>query len=331
MEKAVGRKIAVTIGRGRLAAGLADHLRGAGREVVLFSRRADGEFRDVSALKRANGLEKFGAVLHLAWSTVPLVAEENPGIEERQDFPFVCALIAAAAQSAHAPKLVFFSTAAVYGDTGADAATEESPCRPLGRYAAAKLAAEALFASSANACVLRITNVFGAGCPLTRPQGIIPVLQHAARHGEEVRIWGDGSAVKDYIAADDLHRAVKAVFASNLRGVFNVSSGGFSFGQRTCDACRGGSGPTHQAPACCSLAAGREHRPHLIGTTSPCHRMESLAPSARGDEGAYALSVLLRPELGPAFGGRLPRPLTRDQLPKDKAQTKVVPAAEMRS
>jgi len=306
MEKAVGRKIAVTIGRGRLAAGLADHLRGAGHEVVLFSRRADGEFRDVSALKRANGLEKFGAVLHLAWSTVPLVAEENPGIEERQDFPFVCALIAAAAQSAHAPKLVFFSTAA-------------------------KLAAEALFASSANACVLRITNVFGAGCPLTRPQGIIPVLQHAARHGEEVRIWGDGSAVKDYIAADDLHRAVKAVFASNLRGVFNVSSGGFSFGQRTCDACRGGSGPTHQAPACCSLPVGREHRPHLIGTTSPCHRMESLAPSARGDEGAYALSVLLRPELGPAFGGRLPRPLTRDQLPEDKAQTKVVPAAEMRS
>ena len=218
-------RIAVTGGRGRLAEGLADQLYGAGHEAVLFSRSADGKFRDVSELKRADGLEMFDAVLHLAWSTVPILAEENPGIEERQDFPFARALVAAALQNARSPKLVFFSTAAVYGNTGDDAATEETPCRPLGRYAAGKLAAEKLFASSANACVLRITNVFGAGCPLTRPQGIIPVLHHAARHGGEVQIWGDGSAVKDYLAAPDLHRAVEAVLAADLRGVFNVSSG----------------------------------------------------------------------------------------------------------
>ena len=204
---------------------MAGHLRGAGHEVVFFSRRADGESGNLSALECAHNLDGFDAVLHLGWSTVPLVAEENPGIEEKQDFPFARALVAAAGESARSPKLVFFSTAAVYGDTGANAATEESPCHPLGRYAAGKLAVEKFFAPSANACVLRITNVFGAGCPLTRPQGIIPVLQHAARHGGEVQIWGDGSAVKDYLAAADLHRAVEAVLASDLRGVFNVSSG----------------------------------------------------------------------------------------------------------
>ena len=225
MEKTNRKRIAITGGRGRLAPGLAALLREAGHDAVLFSRNSDGSFRDASLLAHPEELCLFDAVLHLGWSTVPLVAEENPGIEEEQDFPFVRALVAATGGSARSPKLVFFSTAAVYGNTGDDAATEETPCRPLGRYAAGKLAAEKLFASSANACVLRITNVFGAGCPLTRPQGIIPVLHHAARHGGEVQIWGDGSAVKDYLAAADLHRAVEAVLAADLRGVFNVSSG----------------------------------------------------------------------------------------------------------
>ena len=224
MEKTNRKRIAITGGRGRLAPRLAAHLRGIGHDVVLFSRTSDGEFLDVSSLELAGGLEGFDAVLHLAWSTVPLLAEESPGIEERQDFPFARALIAAASQNAPSPKLVFFSTAAVYGDTGSHAATEETPCLPLGRYAAGKLAGEKLFLSYANACVLRITNVFGAGCPLTRPQGIIPVLLQAARDGSEVAIWGDGSAEKDYLAANDLHQAVAAVLEADLRGVFNVSS-----------------------------------------------------------------------------------------------------------
>lgn len=219
------QRIALTGGRGRLAPGLSAHLVGAGHDVVLFSREAAGPYRDLEELRKPDVLASFDAVLHLGWSTVPLVSEEKPGTEEKEDLPFARDLIAAAAHCPPPPRIVFFSTAAVYGDTGDAPAAEETPYAPLGRYAAAKLQAEKIFASCDNACVLRITNVFGAGCPLTRPQGIIPVLQHAARHGGEVQIWGDGSAVKDYLAAADLHRAVEAVLASDLRGVFNVSSG----------------------------------------------------------------------------------------------------------
>ena len=219
------QRIALTGGRGRLAPGLSAHLVGAGHDVVLFSREATGPYRDLEELRKPDVLASFDAILHLGWSTVPLVSEEKPGTEEKEDLPFVRDLVAAATQCPTPPRIVFFSSAAVYGDTGDTAATEETPCAPLGRYAAAKLQAEELFASCDNACVLRITNVFGTGCPLTRPQGIIPVLLRAARSGDKVHIWGDGSAAKDYLAAPDLHRAVQSVLSPDLCGVFNVSSG----------------------------------------------------------------------------------------------------------
>lgn len=219
------KNVAITGGRGRLAAGVAAHLRGAGHHAVLFSRKEDENLRDVASLARPEILRDYDAVLHLGWSTVPMVSEENPGIEEAGDFPYIRNLIGAARLCEEGPKLIFFSTAAVYGDTGDQAVMEENVCRPLGRYAAAKLEAEKLFLDYDNACVLRITNVFGASCPLTRPQGIIPVLLRAARTGGAVEIWGDGTAVKDYIAAPDLHRATEAVISADLRGIFNVSSG----------------------------------------------------------------------------------------------------------
>lgn len=218
-------RIAVTGGRGRLAAGLAHHLQACGHDVVLVSRVAEGRLHRLDDLLRPGGLRGFGAVLHLGWSTVPLVAEHDPGIEHAEDFPIVSGLAEAAAAAAAAVTLVFFSTAAVYGNTGREPATEESPCSPLGRYAAAKLEAERLLARHRDTCVLRISNVIGATVPSTRSQGVVPLLLRAARDGRPFTIWGDGSATKDYLAAPDLHRAVAAVLAGDVRGVFNVASG----------------------------------------------------------------------------------------------------------
>ena len=123
------------------------------------------------------------------------------------------------------PLLVFFSTAAVYGNVTGEPATEAEACCPIGHYAAAKLAAEKLFEPAPRSCVLRISNVFSPGCAKTRPQGIIPLLLESAQSNRPVTIWGDGNAVKDYIAAADLHVAVAGILERGLCGIFNVASG----------------------------------------------------------------------------------------------------------
>jgi Nucleoside-diphosphate-sugar epimerases len=218
-----GKRIAVTGARGRLAPRVMELLSRHGAEIVPFSRTPDETHRALSSLADPEVLGAFDIVLHLAWSSVPLVSEENPGIEEREDLVFLRRL-AAAAGAGRTPQIVFFSTAAVYGNTRRHPATEESPCEPLGRYAAAKLAAEQIVAGIPRSCILRVTNVFG---PLSteKPQGIIPLLYRACHTGTPVTIWGDGSATKDYLHVDDFATAVEAVLRAGLSGIYNVASG----------------------------------------------------------------------------------------------------------
>lgn len=219
------KRIAITGSRGRLAPGLGRHFEKRGHAVHMFSRTAGGACRGISELADPDVLNEFDAVMHLGWSSVPLVSEENPGIEEKEDLPLARALSVAAALCRQPPVIFFFSTAAVYGNTGDSPVDEDHACVPLGHYAAAKLEAEKIFLDAPRTAVLRITNVFGAGCARTRPQGIIPVLVEACRSGSVTTVWGDGSATKDYIAVGDLHRAVDGLMERNHTGVFNIASG----------------------------------------------------------------------------------------------------------
>jgi len=217
-------RIAITGARGRLAPRLMDSAARHGAEVVPFSRSPDAVRQDLVLLADSAVLGGFDAVLHLGWSSVPLVSEQNPGIEEREDFAFLRRLAAAARSLKTPPRIVFFSTAAVYGNTRQQPATEETLCRPLGRYAAAKRAAEEIVLAIPQSCILRVTNVFG---PLSteKPQGIIPLLYQACHTGSPVKIWGDGSATKDYLHVEDLADAVEAALRAGLSGIYNVASG----------------------------------------------------------------------------------------------------------
>lgn len=219
-----GRRVAITGARGRLASGLIHAVEREGAGVVRFSRRADTDHRPLETLGDRDVLREFDAILHLGWSTVPLVSEQDPGREQREDLVFLRRLAAAVSALSDPPQLVFFSTAAVYGNTPMRPATEETDCAPLGRYAAAKWEAEKLLEKVPRACRLRITNVFGS-LSTEKPQGIIPLLYRACHGGTPVTIWGDGSATKDYLHEDDLGAAVVAVLRARLSGVFNVASG----------------------------------------------------------------------------------------------------------
>lgn len=216
-----GRRIAITGARGRLAPGLVESFRKQGCRVTQFSRTPDDVFADIRELPER--LDDFDAVLHMAWSTVPLISENNPGQERQRDFPFLRELANAMRLSKTAPQLVFFSTAAVYGNTDSAGATEETACRPLGRYAAAKLEAEQIL--DGMGCVLRVSNVFGGLSNADKPQGIIPRLYAASHGGEPAVLWGDGSATKDYIFEQDFREAVFAAVECGLKGTYNVASG----------------------------------------------------------------------------------------------------------
>ena len=222
-------RVAMTGGRGRLAPFIAAHLGAADAEVISFSRSAGGGFQSASLLTQPRTLANFDVVLHLGWSTVPLTAEERPGIEETADLPLLQRLLEACASARQPPHLVFFSSAAIYGNTFF-AATEDTPCRPVGNYARAKLRAEEVIRlacerdPSLRCCTLRISNVFGSAINSTKPQGIIPRVCRAIHEDTPISIWGDGGNTKDYLFLDDFLDAVQIVVSQGLTGTFNVAS-----------------------------------------------------------------------------------------------------------
>lgn len=208
---------------------IAAHLRELDSEVVSFSRSAGDNFQKFSLLAEPRMLADFDAVLHLGWSTVPLTAEERPGTEQKSDLPQLQDLLNACAAVRRPPHLVFFSTAAVYGNTTAQA-TEETPCAPLGGYSRGKLLAEEIIR---NACsrhrtlrcgILRISNVFGWNTNSTKPQGIISRICRAIHEDASISLWGDGENTKDYLFLADFLDAVQAVVTCGLTGTFNVAS-----------------------------------------------------------------------------------------------------------
>jgi UDP-glucose 4-epimerase len=222
-------RIAVTGGRGRLAPLVADHLRAGDSEVVSFSRSEGDNFQPIASLTESRTLVDFDVILHLAWSTVPITSEERPGLEQATDLPLLKDILDACASLRRPPHLVFFSTAAVYGNTIVRA-TEEAPCSPLGRYARAKLLAEDAIRGACNrdsslrCSILRISNIFGWTTTSTRPQGIISRVCRAIHDESPISLWGDGENRKDYLFLTDLLDAVQAVVTESQTGTFNVAS-----------------------------------------------------------------------------------------------------------
>ena len=147
-----------------------------------------------------------------------------------------------------AARIVFSSTAAVYGEPDEVPIGEDAPARPTSAYGASKLAVDHLlgFAARAHgiaAVSLRYFNVAGAhggfGERHRVETHLIPrILAVAAGQADAIEVYGtdyatpDGTAIRDYIHVADLGRAhllaLEAVAPGEHR-VYNLGNGeGFS-------------------------------------------------------------------------------------------------------
>lgn len=214
-------KVAVTGAGGRVAPLLIRELSIGGHKVIPYSRTASGAIRSLGAFDG-----DVDCVVHCAWSRLPFEAEADPDHFARVDLPLLRRILDAT--QASGARVVFLSSGAVYGNTGPESVDETRPPAPLGIYARGKLAAESCLAKLApeRSLILRTTNLlFSAGRNTDRPQGVLPKLVTAAKEGRNFELWGDGTAVKDYIHQQDFLSAFTALLNSHARGIFNVGSG----------------------------------------------------------------------------------------------------------
>lgn len=223
-----------------------DNLSTGHREAVGLARLIEGDILDSAALSELFASHRFDAVMHFCALSQVGASVIKPYLYYQNNVVGTLNLL----QAMHAAgvcKLVFSSTAAVFGNPDVDLIDENHSTRPINPYGASKLMVERMLADAAEAyglrsVALRYFNAAGAD-----PSGeigeshdpethLIPnVLLAALGMGAELQVFGndyatpDGTCVRDYIHVNDLVSAhLKALqFMNKHEGlhVFNLGNG----------------------------------------------------------------------------------------------------------
>ena len=109
-------------------------------------------------------------------------------------------------------------------------ATEDIECKPISPYGASKLAVESYLRVYSNLCglrygIVRPGNVYGPRQTARGGAGVVAIFAKAMLANEPITIYGDGSAVRDYVFVDDIVQGILAVAASDVTRPFNIASG----------------------------------------------------------------------------------------------------------
>ena len=265
-------RLLVTGGAGYIGSVVAARLVAAGHDVTVLDDLSTGHEDAVpqgTAFIRATTRDKAASVLaerdiegvlHFAANSLVGESVANPAKYWANNLGGTLALLDAM-RLAGTPRIIFSSTAAVYGEPGRTPIEETCPTRPTNPYGASKLAVDTALTESARlhglgAVSLRYFNVAGAqqaadGSWLAERHSpethLIPNVLAAAGGGRGIQVFGDdyptpdGSCVRDYIHVTDLAdahlRALRAC-EPGLHRVYNLGNGaGFSVRQ-VIDVCR---------------------------------------------------------------------------------------------
>jgi len=205
------------LARGHAVTALDDLSRGHAAAVAPGAHLVAGDVRDgslVAGLLRDEGCE---AVVHMAALAEVAESVARPDVYREVNVGGTEALLGAM-RAAGVARLVFSSTAAVYGAPDTVPIGESAPLRPENPYGETKLAAERLLAAASrhgpDSLALRYFNACGADGPCGEdhdPEShLVPLALRAARDGDELSVYGDdyptpdGTCVRDYVHVVDL-------------------------------------------------------------------------------------------------------------------------------
>jgi len=194
------------------------------REAVQFGPAVDGDLLDPVALDRAFAAAPVDAVMHFAARSIVSESMAMPGDYWRANLGGSLNLFEAMRRAGVA-RIVFSSTASVYGDPDLDLIPETAALEPTSTYGSTKLAVERMLVDFARAhgfqaVILRYFNVAGAapGAAIGeqhRPEThLVPIVIEAALGKREaITVFGrdyptpDGTCIRDYVHVDDLAAA----------------------------------------------------------------------------------------------------------------------------
>lgn len=128
-------------------------------------------------------------------------------------------------------RVVFASSAAIYGHPESVPVHEGHPTAPTSPYGVSKLTGDQYVRLYADlydvpTVALRYFNVYGPGQPGGDYSGVISTFVEQARNDDPITVEGDGKQTRDFVHVADVVRAnLRAATTPNVGSAFNVGTG----------------------------------------------------------------------------------------------------------
>jgi len=200
-----------------------DNMR-TGREENLTLARNNDRFRLLIADIRDDDLaiqidSDVDAIYHLAAISSVALSIEDPLLVTDVNAKGTVKILELA-REVHAKRVVFSSSAAVYGNPEKMPVREDFTLNPLSPYAASKIAAEMYMRSYSSSydidsTILRFFNVYGPRQAYSEYSGVVSIFASQALLNKPIKIEGDGEQTRSFVHVSDVARAT--VLAGGLK------------------------------------------------------------------------------------------------------------------
>ena len=242
MAQLKGTRILVTGGAGFIGFHLCKKLSGFTRNLTIYDNLSSGKVEnvkhlqnvhfvkgDVLDLKKLHSQEKADLIFHLAAQVVVPYSMENP-MEDFETNARGTLNVLEKARKDDA-KVVFTSSAAVYGNTTKLPTPEDYGFNPSSCYGLSKVVSEQycnMYSKQygLDITILRLANVYGPRC-----HGVIPdFLDKISRNPEKLEIIGTGLQSRDFVHVSDV---VEVFILSTVSEVAVGETFNIGFGRTT--------------------------------------------------------------------------------------------------
>ena len=242
-------KVLITGAAGFIGAHACERFAAAGHDVWGVDDLSTGRMQNLYSLSQATGfhfdeldivqprflslVEKRqpDVVVHLAAQMDVRKSVADPLADARTNVLGTVNVLSAMSR-AGSGRIVFSSSGGtVYGEPTTCPVPEDAPLAPLSPYGAAKVAGEVYLAAFAGLygfayCNLALGNVYGPRQDPHGEAGVVAIFGRALLAGEPTWIYGDGSAVRDYVHVDDVVEAIALAAAGRGDGRrLNIGTG----------------------------------------------------------------------------------------------------------
>lgn len=217
-------KVLVTGGAGFIGSHIVDQLVSMGHQVVVLDNLSTGSIENLNAkavFVEMNMLdeslialferERFDGVCHLAAQTIVQSSLDQPFIDAQLNVLGTLQVLEGCRRTG-VNRIVFASSAAVYGDGPDLPITEETSLKPTSFYGLSKLTAEKYiqmynYLYGLHYFILRYANVYGERQGDRGEGGVVSIFARAARNRHPLTIFGDGTQTRDFVYVGDVAKA----------------------------------------------------------------------------------------------------------------------------